>query len=279
MYLSTLLIDVGDDPDRIRPGRNWLRNRYRVHQRLCMAFPAPERKTRDPHFVRPYDPEDFGRQVRVPRSEEQGFLFRIDPRPGACPVILVQSAVEPDWEYAFHNAKYLLAAPPEVREWNPAFQAGQKFRFRLLANATRKVGTLTAAQRRADPGQVIREPKEDPAGPWRRDRRSKNGARVPVPREQLPGWLARRAGEAGFRLVPDPEAVEVQVEYVYVNRSGFDPEDQDGPDRGAFIPQMFCARFEGLLEVTEPDRFAMALGRGIGPAKSFGCGLLSVTAP
>ncbi len=40
MYLSSLLIDVGDNPDRPRPGRLWLRNLYHVHQRLCMAFPS-----------------------------------------------------------------------------------------------------------------------------------------------------------------------------------------------------------------------------------------------
>ena len=45
MYLSCLLIDVGDNPDRPRPGRLWLRNLYHVHQRLCMAFPSA-RKTR-----------------------------------------------------------------------------------------------------------------------------------------------------------------------------------------------------------------------------------------
>ncbi|NUQ01432.1 MAG: type I-E CRISPR-associated protein Cas6/Cse3/CasE, partial [Armatimonadetes bacterium] len=34
--------------------------------------------------------------------------------------------------------------------------------------------------------------------------------------------------------------------------------------------------FEGLLIVTDPPRFCEALRRGIGPAKAFGCGLLSV---
>ena len=50
MYLSCLLIDVGDDPDRPRPGRTWLRNIYHVHQRLCMAFPSRERMEADPPF-------------------------------------------------------------------------------------------------------------------------------------------------------------------------------------------------------------------------------------
>jgi CRISPR system Cascade subunit CasE len=36
------------------------------------------------------------------------------------------------------------------------------------------------------------------------------------------------------------------------------------------------ARFEGVLEVTNPQTFTDALFSGIGPAKAFGCGLLSL---
>ncbi len=99
MFLSLLEIDVGDNPDRPRPGRNWLRNLYHVHQRLCMAFPSAARKADDPDFLKPYRPEDFPEQrhiadarakavataalrhVHAPRGENRGFLFRIDPRP------------------------------------------------------------------------------------------------------------------------------------------------------------------------------------------------------
>ena len=62
MYLSCLLINVGDNPDHPRPGRLWLRNLYHVHQRLCMAFPSASRKADDPDFLRPFKPEDFGPQ-------------------------------------------------------------------------------------------------------------------------------------------------------------------------------------------------------------------------
>ena len=38
-------------------------------------------------------------------------------------MILVQSAVKPDWDYAFHNARFLLAAPAEVKVFEPWFSA------------------------------------------------------------------------------------------------------------------------------------------------------------
>lgn len=95
MHLSRLDIDVGNDPTRERPGRLWLRNLYRVHQRLCMAFPSEPCKVADPDFLKPFSPDEFGKgQVHVRRADESGFLFRIDPKPGGGIVILVQSAVK-----------------------------------------------------------------------------------------------------------------------------------------------------------------------------------------
>lgn len=41
--------------------------------------------------------------------------------------------------------------------------------------------------------------------------------------------------------------------------------------------QIKIARFEGVLEVIDSERFIRdALFKGIGPAKGFGCGLLSI---
>ena len=48
MYQSTLMINIGDNPDRPRPGRLWLRNIYHVHQRLWMAFPTSQQRADDP---------------------------------------------------------------------------------------------------------------------------------------------------------------------------------------------------------------------------------------
>lgn len=110
MFLSRLIINIGDDPHH--PGRLWLRNLYHVHQRLCMAFPSDPRKERDPEFLAPYAPDDFIEQVHRRRDPDSGFLFRADPHSNGRAVIIVQSgAVKPDWDYAFHNAGYLLAAP------------------------------------------------------------------------------------------------------------------------------------------------------------------------
>lgn len=256
MFLSHLLIDLGENPDRPRPGRLWLRNRYRVHQRLSMAFPSFERKTNDPHFLQPYNPADF-QDVRVSRSTDGGFLFRVDPLPSARAAIIVQSAHEPDWDYAFHNAQYFLAAPPQVKAFDPRFEAGQRFRFRLLAYPVKRVSKNSTGESDETVGRK-----------W---------ADVPVPASELRQWLVRRTDSdwtdlkrtngkdtpPGFRLSEDPD---VQPGYVYVDDNGKLKEAR----------RRRSALYNGVLEITNPDCFLRTLESGIGRAKAFGFGLLSV---
>ena len=241
MYLSLLLIDVGENPDRPRPGRLWLRNRYRVHQRLCMAFPSASRRSDDEDFLKPFKPEDFGpKQIHIARGSSAGFLFRIDPQPGGRVVILVQSAAKPDWDYAFRNADYLLAAPPEVKSFDLCFAKEQHLRFRLVANPTRKIDTKS--------------------GP---DGRRRHGKRVPVPINQLDEWLASRAGPAGFSF--DRDSITVQPAYIYVSKT-----------RNGGGQRLRSVRYDGILKINDAARFQETLVRGIGPGKAFGLGLLSV---
>lgn len=241
MYLSYLLINVGENPDRPRPGRLWLRNLYRVHQRLCMGFPSAERKKQDEDFLKPFVPGDFGDgQVHVARATEAGFLFRIDPQPGGGVVILVQSATEPDWDYAFHNAIHFLAAPPEVKPFNPSFGEHQRLRFRLVANPTRKIDTKTAP-----------------------DGTRRNGRRVPVSYDGLSDWLARKAKTGGFSVADD--LLTLQTGYVYV-----------ADNKRTDAKRLWSVRYDGILNVMDPTRFQVMLASGIGPGKAFGFGLLSI---
>ncbi|GMU24020.1 MAG: hypothetical protein AMXMBFR13_40970 [Phycisphaerae bacterium] len=245
MYLSCLLIDVGGNPDRPRPGRLWLRNRYRVHQRLCMAFPSAACVQADPLFLQPYVPERFI-HVHKRRSGDQAFLFRLDPQPGGRVVILVQSAIEPNWAYAFHNASYLLGAPVSTKPFDPRFTDGQRLHFRLAANPTKRLrnGSLDAKGRPIESKWV--------------------GKRVPVLSSQLGSWLERRAERSGFRL---DAPIGIRSGFVHVGKGAAHGDRQ----------RLSSVRYEGILEVTDRQRFREALVSGIGPAKAFGFGLLSVT--
>lgn len=239
MYRSILLIDTGNDPDRPRPGRLWLRNRYHVHQRLCMAFPSARRKAEDADFLAPFKAGDFGNgQVKVERAEDSGFLYRIDPLPNGRAMILAQSASEPDWGYAFHNADYFLAARPEVKKFEPCFSKRQCLRFRLVVNPTRRLSKNSPDVKKESIGK-----------------------RVPVPDDRLIDWLSSRAESAGFLI--NQGATIFQPGYIYMNKNG----------KGQRLRSVL---FNGLLTVTDPDAFRRTLIRGIGSGKAFGFGLLSV---
>jgi len=241
VYRSCLLIDVGNNPDRPRPGRLWLRNRYHVHQRICMAFPSASRKAEDVDFLTPFKPDEFGNgQVHVKRAMDSGFLFHIDPLPNGRAVIIVQSAVEPNWSYAFHNANYLLAGQPDVKPFEPHFLEGQWLRFRLAANPTRRLSKHSP------------DAKEESIG-----------KRVPVPPDRLIDWLAHQGESAGFIITRD--ATSLLPGYIYFNKSGKEN------DKGQRLRSVL---FNGLLRVTAPDAFRQTLAHGIGSGKAFGFGLL-----
>jgi CRISPR system Cascade subunit CasE len=235
MHLSVLLVNTGDQNcDRPRPGRLWLRNIYHVHQRLSMAFPSRENVQTDPLFLQPYNDKAFLRPK---------FLFRIERGvrgDQTRTVILVQSELAPNWDYAFQNAPGLVECwQTRPLDWNVA--TGQRFRFRLLANPTKK--------------QQVEG--------------SKSRGVALIGEELQKAWLSREGQKHGFSLV------EVTFE-----RAGF----KQGVKHDYKLSEtaverklkLAAVKFEGVLEVTDAQKFAQALRSGVGSGKAFGCGLLSV---
>ena len=258
MYLSCLRVEVGESGGTPTIGGRWLSNRYRVHQRLCMAFPRKERLLSDPDFLAPFDPRDFPElrsgadgskstqgtellsHVHAPRNSKDGFLFRIDQSRGGVQII-VQSALAPNWSYAFSNFRGVLACEPAVREHAQRFAADQRLQFRLEANPTRKVDTKSGT-----------------------DGARRHGRRVAVPAAGCVDWLRRFEEDGGFRL--DPQAVRLDCSAARARKSN------DTDSGGSY----FSARFEGILTVTDPNAFCRKIASGFGSAKAYGFGLMSV---
>jgi len=250
-YLSHLLIDLGDNPDRPRPARLWLRNRYHVHQRLCMAFPSAKLVIDDPFFLSPFSPDNFdSRQVKTARDTDSGFLFRIDPQPGSKAVILVQSAIAPNWQYAFQNTPLMPFI--QMREETRSFTIGERFRFRLEANPTKRLreGSLHPNGEKINSQWV--------------------GKRVPVPTDQMDDWLTRRATGSGFLV---EKITNFVPGYAFVGKSSHSIKENLPR---SLKDQLRAVRYEGILEVTDSDKMTGTIISGIGPAKAFGFGLLSL---
>lgn len=75
-------------------------------------------------------------------------------------------------------------------------------------------------------------------------------------------WLDRKADQSGFRII--------SITVV--------PEGFQKATRSENKQQMrhYAVRFDGILQVTDPEAFLQALRRGIGSGKAFGFGLLSI---
>lgn len=121
-----------------------------------------------------------------------------------------------------------------------SFLSHQHYRFQLCANPTRKVKAF------------------DPDGSERR-----NGRREPLrTREELSAWIRRKGENGGFAVD------ETTLRTIRRGRESFRKNGQPGLHS--------AVEFQGILTVTDLHKFREAFARGIGPAKSFGFGMLVV---
>jgi len=242
LYLSRLRFD-----SRNRAAAINLSRPYELHRTLLRAFPNAEQ----------------GGPGRVLFRTESTSMKRA---PEA--TVIVQSEKEPDWIQAGREYPAgLLLALPECRTLPTTFAMGAVLRFRLRANPTKKTGTVLKSERLAMKERGTKDPK-------------RHGRRVPVRAEDYDldskdtplsitfhRWLEDRSQRHGFRLVePLEDTLNAEAGYVYFNKT------QD-PSKGQ---RLRSVSYDGLLEIVDPARFSEALRGGIGPAKAFGFGLLSI---
>jgi CRISPR system Cascade subunit CasE len=235
----------------------WLNNIYNVHRRLSMAFPIRERKESDPHFLQPFDPTGF---------ESRQFLFRVDNNVDGAEkraVIIVQSSLVPDWDYAFHNASGFLAAKPETKKYDPQFTQGQQLRFRVRINPSVK---RNVEEKASSPEGLVK------TGNILHKRVSLTWDEDSNPEVAIADWFARKSARLGFTPLRT-ELVQLGWEY------GSKPEAKGELPRreNKYMPMKFrSALLEGILCVEDPVLFPNTLSKGIGTAKGMGFGLLSV---
>jgi CRISPR system Cascade subunit CasE len=177
--------------------------------------------------------------------EDERVLYRLDsqPRSGQL-LLLVQSQTAPDWAWLVEQ-DYLLPADPYSRLENPAvkvvilaLQPDQTLHFRLRANPTKRLM------------------RDDP------ERKLKKGQRIGLLKEaDQQAWLANKAQDGGFAVLG-----------ASITSEGFN----GGRTREQHKFNHLAVRFDGLLQVTDPDQFLETLRCGLGRGKGFGFGLLSV---
>lgn len=207
MYLTRLLLDT-----RSAQVRRDLGSPYEMHRTLVRAF--VENKDQKP-----------------PR-----FLWRLEPQMlwNSPPVVLVMSEHPADWN-GLHSC---LKDEPQTKclDIERLFPAGQRCRFRLLANPTTNL----------------------------RRTGHKRGKRIGVVGEEgQVAWLERQGARCGFTL---ESAMVTASDVLHVRKAR--------TDKDPISLQRVC--FEGVLHVVDPDKLRVAMAAGIGSGKAFGCGLLSL---
>lgn len=140
------------------------------------------------------------------------------------------------WQPQSNHAATVLA----TREFEPVFTPGQRLRFRLIANPVRCI--------------------RDEGGRVDKDGRPK-ACRVPIVQEpaQL-DWLVRKL-DGVATLESAIVAGQAPLRF-----------RKKGSGAGKLVPVLY----DGVLNVQSADQLIHRLRSGIGPAKAFGCGLLSL---
>lgn len=203
-------------------------------------------------LARPYElhrtlahafPTPLGQDYRA----THGVLFRVESGAvlGAPPTVLVQSITAPVWQAL--PADYLLQLA-QCKPLAPTLAPGQVLGFRLLANPTKKV--TAAGQRQGKRVALLDTSQTDELTPAQQ-------------------WLRRKAELSGF-------------EVLHSFAEAFSPGNRRSMDKANSLPAkeqlpLYGVRFDGLLRVHLPELLTQAIQQGIGPAKAFGFGLLSLT--
>lgn len=174
-------------------------------------------------------------------------LWRLESQPDLV-TLYVSSRERPDFTHLIEQAGW----PTGGEAWQSAstdemwgrLGVGQRWRFRLTANP---VKSLSAGQGRR--GKVT-------------------SLRKVADQER---WLLERAEPSGFEIPTNSlGARELAISAGAVDRF---ERRTDGVARTVVVNR---ATFDGILVVIDPERLRVVLREGIGRAKAYGCGLLTL---
>jgi CRISPR system Cascade subunit CasE len=176
---------------------------------------------------------------------DERVLFRLEshPRTGDL-TLLVQSLTLPDWSWLAEPGARGYLLPADVP--NPAslnLAPGQTLTFRLRANPTVK--------RWVENEQGEKRPR-----------------RIGLYQEtKQRAWLDHKAERGGFRVLSARTANQGTVNG-RIQKNGTTHK-----------LTLLAVQFDGLLQVTDPDRLRETVQRGVGSGKGMGFGLLSLARP
>lgn len=169
--------------------------------------------------------------------EAIGLLYRVElPVGQVYQPISLLIQTQLEPDWGVLEQKGMLLETPQVKQFEIAFHGGQRFYFRLHGNPT------------------IRRKQPD-------DKTKRVGL---YSEEEQEEWINRKANFSGFSL-SDLRITDLGL-----------VESLKKKDGHTFTISHLAVQFDGLLQVNDPSLFTGSLTNGIGSAKAFGFGLLSL---
>ncbi|MFD9793368.1 type I-E CRISPR-associated protein Cas6/Cse3/CasE [Streptomyces sp. NPDC059070] len=209
-------------------------------------------------------------------------LWRLDTNTPHRAEILVLTESRPSWQHLIDEAGWPGAdgGHPRTADYTPLLERlalGREFTFRLTANPVQSVPHPTKPSEQQLARLKARTEQSDPA---RRPRGFRVAHRTAA--QQL-NWLLTRAERHGF-IIPQaptpPPAPGLTTDTAHTPGPAVAITNRDilrfHKHRNGPRLTLSTATFEGRLRVTDPTALRTALLQGIGPAKGYGQGLLTL---
>ncbi len=246
-YLTRLRLSRGFvERQGIRDSHDW-------HRHVWKCFPGVDSE-------RPSIPVLWTHTDTRGNQTHRFHLTRLDPAEDGWELLILSAAspTRPQW------------CPADAESWEsrqiaPSFLEHSRYRFRLLANPTKKVIDPEKTKIVSTDGRI---------------NRNKNARRVALgKREDLIAWLQRKAAESGFAVELEAEdefGRKVELLRTIPRGRGYFTKDRSETGGAPIHGVHHGVDFEGVLRVTDPKIFAAAFHKGIGSAKGFGFGLLTL---
>ena len=249
MFLTRIYLN----PHR-RGAKQLMRSRQVLHAAVMNCFP-------------PGSLEGIGTPRVLWRLDRPPSLRSGAPRQGSpsC-ALFISSPVPPDPSHIVEEAGYATDGGVMIRDTDAfleQLEGGQRWGFRLCVNPTFRDSRQVNGRGQA---KVLAHGTQDQQTQWVLDRAERLGFRV-VTSAECGGDLP---------VLEDRDGQRVDGANLLIN--GVERGVVEFKRAGSRVT-LALATFEGVLEVTDPDLLRHCLVHGIGRAKAYGCGLMTLSRP
>ncbi|MET7456280.1 type I-E CRISPR-associated protein Cas6/Cse3/CasE [Streptomyces sp. NPDC005574] len=250
MFLSRFRVNTA------RPGaRRLLSSPQTMHAAVMSSFPG----------LLPTD---------IPTPNSPRVLWRLDHQARAEVLLYIVSPDRPDLTHLVEQAGWPAAAEPQTPGWQTRpyapfldkLSTGDRWTFRLTANPVH-----TIRRTPNEPRKITAHLTPIHQMAWLLERQERNGFRIlekPDDKRLLPSGTTNQGKQEHHG-----DRYELTVRD-HTNRT-FDKRSTDTANKSKPVT-LVAVTFDGQLEVTDPETLRRTLTQGIGRAKAYGCGLITL---